>query len=95
MQVYGPENFSRYNMFNHHFFDGERSVQFLTKFLTGCSHDQVAMVFDPPFGGMVEALSVSIREISELWKSVTKGSVKHFVFATTVKLRYLELDGTV
>uniref|UniRef100_K1PYR9 General transcription and DNA repair factor IIH helicase subunit XPD n=1 Tax=Magallana gigas TaxID=29159 RepID=K1PYR9_MAGGI len=44
MQVCGPENFSRYNMFNHHFFDGERSVKFLTKFLTGCSHDQVAMV---------------------------------------------------
>lgn len=41
------------------------------------------MVFDPPFGGMVEALSVSIRKISELWKSVTKGSVKHLVFATT------------
>lgn len=93
MQVYGPEDFSRYNMFNHHFFDGERSVKFLTKFLTGCSHDQVVMVFDPPFGGMVEALSVSIRKISELWKSVTKGSVKHLVFATIPVLFFIISTG--
>lgn len=76
MQLYGPDHFSRYNMFNHHFFGGEESVNSFTQFLTGCSHDQVAMVFDPPFGGMVEALSVSIKKISELWKSVTKGTVK-------------------
>lgn len=47
------------------------------------------MVFDPPFGGMVEALSVSIRKISELWKSVTKGSVKHLVFATIPVLFFI------
>ncbi|XP_048732023.2 general transcription and DNA repair factor IIH helicase subunit XPD-like [Ostrea edulis] len=72
MQLYGPKHYSRYNMFNHHFFDGEKSVDSLTSFLNSCSCDQVAMVFDPPFGGMVEALTVSIRKLSDLWKEASQ-----------------------
>jgi hypothetical protein len=60
-------------MFNHHFFDGEKSLDSLANFLKSCSCDQVAMVFDPPFGGMVEALTVSIRKLSDFWKETSQG----------------------
>lgn len=90
MQLYGSKSFARYNMFNHHFFDGDASVNSLTEFLTSCPHDSVAMVFDPPFGGMVEALSVSIRKLSDLWKTATQGLLYSFkmLFSAEILLRH-------
>lgn len=89
MQLYGPKHYSRYNMFNHHFFDGEKSVDSLTSFLNSCSCDQVAMVFDPPFGGMVEALTVSIRKLSDLWKEASQG-IQIFIFKTFLNINKLQ-----
>lgn len=90
MQLYGSKSFARYNMFNHHFFDGDASVNSLTEFMTGCPHDSVAMVFDPPFGGMVEALSVSIRKLSDLWKTATQGLLYSFkmLFSAEILLKH-------
>ncbi|KAJ8304059.1 hypothetical protein KUTeg_017642, partial [Tegillarca granosa] len=60
--------FCRYNMFNHHFFDGGKSEDVFKKFVKETGKSNVAMVIDPPFGGMVEALAASINSIITTWR---------------------------
>ena len=55
-------------MFNHYFFSGTRSEDIFQKFITEDSGKRVAMVIDPPFGGMVEALACSISKIDQQWQ---------------------------
>uniref|UniRef100_A0A0B7A2N9 CCHC-type domain-containing protein n=1 Tax=Arion vulgaris TaxID=1028688 RepID=A0A0B7A2N9_9EUPU len=64
-QVYPPSLFIKYNMFNHHFFE-DKSKSKLTKFLSG-GRENVALITDPPFGGMVEALAATFKKISQMW----------------------------
>ena len=68
LQMYSPEKFCRYNMFNHHFFNGPQSHDVFERFLTEDSGKRVAMVMDPPFGGMVEALAASVSSIEKTWQ---------------------------
>ncbi|XP_037011415.2 rRNA N6-adenosine-methyltransferase ZCCHC4 isoform X2 [Artibeus jamaicensis] len=56
-QFYMEDSFCHYNMFNHHFFDGE-----------GGEGEAVIMVADPPFGGLVEPLAVTFKKIIAMWK---------------------------
>lgn len=66
-QFFPPSLFTKYNMFNHHFFDegGETRVrQFV-----GEDVDHVIIVTDPPFGGMVEALASSFLKLSQMRNS--------------------------
>uniref|UniRef100_A0A3Q3X8E1 GRF-type domain-containing protein n=1 Tax=Mola mola TaxID=94237 RepID=A0A3Q3X8E1_MOLML len=65
-QFYSQEEFCHYNMFNHHFFDGE--VRILQTFLTEYDGEKVVMVADPPFGGLVKPLANSFSLISRTWK---------------------------
>lgn len=71
MQVYGQTVFCHYNMFNHHFFGGEKAESVFQQFLKEEGGKKVAMVMDPPFGGMVEALVASMDKITQIWKHLS------------------------
>ncbi|XP_042326266.1 rRNA N6-adenosine-methyltransferase ZCCHC4 isoform X2 [Sceloporus undulatus] len=65
-QFYTEEEFCHYNMFNHYFFAGEGAYEICQKFLQ--QDEDVVMVADPPFGGLVEALAFSFKKLIEMWR---------------------------
>uniref|UniRef100_A0A3Q3AXK3 rRNA N(6)-adenosine-methyltransferase ZCCHC4 n=1 Tax=Kryptolebias marmoratus TaxID=37003 RepID=A0A3Q3AXK3_KRYMA len=69
-QFYNQEEFCHYNMFNHHFFDGEASSAVLDAFLGEVGGEKVVMVADPPFGGLVKPLANSFSLISQTWRKL-------------------------
>lgn len=71
LQMYSPEKFCRYNMFNHHFFTRRQSNEVFERFLSEEPGKRVAMVMDPPFGGMVEALAASVRSTEKTWQKLS------------------------
>ncbi|TWW63755.1 Zinc finger CCHC domain-containing protein 4 [Takifugu flavidus] len=64
-QFYSQEEFSHYNMFNHHFFDGQGAPADLPHRVRG---GKAVMVADPPFGGLVKPLANSFSLISRMWR---------------------------
>lgn len=52
-------------MFNHHFFDGSASSDVYLQFIQDPSHspNDLLVVLDPPFGGLVEVLALSLLRI--------------------------------
>ncbi|XP_069137703.1 rRNA N6-adenosine-methyltransferase ZCCHC4-like [Argopecten irradians] len=70
-QIYPPDKFCRYNMFNHHFFDGHTSEEVFKQFMSEEEGKRIAMVMDPPFGGMVEALAATYNKISQQWRTLS------------------------
>ncbi|KAM3590515.1 uncharacterized protein V6R79_010997 [Siganus canaliculatus] len=69
-QFYSQEEFCHYNMFNHHFFDGEASSAALQAFLTDSHSQKAVMVADPPFGGLVKPLANSFSLMSQTWRKL-------------------------
>ncbi|XP_075890019.1 rRNA N(6)-adenosine-methyltransferase ZCCHC4 [Nelusetta ayraudi] len=69
-QFYSQDEFCHYNMFNHHFFDGEASSSVLQAFLKEHDGEKVVMVADPPFGGLVKPLAKSFSLISQTWRQL-------------------------
>ncbi|XP_045429554.1 rRNA N6-adenosine-methyltransferase ZCCHC4 isoform X2 [Pipistrellus kuhlii] len=67
-QFYMEDSFCRYNMFNHHFFDGEAALEVCRTFLQEDKGEGVIMVTDPPFGGLVEPLAVTFKKLIAMWK---------------------------
>lgn len=61
----------RYNMFNHHFFDGEKSRKIYLDFLRQdasslpSNQSDILVVLDPPFGGLVDVLAFTLQSITE------------------------------
>ncbi|XP_065181270.1 rRNA N6-adenosine-methyltransferase ZCCHC4-like isoform X1 [Sycon ciliatum] len=53
---FSPRELQHFNMFNHHFFSGDTGLASLTKFLGKVSMSEVAVVMDPPFGGLARPL---------------------------------------
>ncbi|XP_033634478.1 rRNA N6-adenosine-methyltransferase ZCCHC4-like isoform X1 [Asterias rubens] len=66
-QFYPPSLFCRYNMFNDHFLDGEKSRTICEDFLHRNHGDGIVMVTDPPFGGRVEILAEVIQRMMGRW----------------------------
>ncbi|XP_064608799.1 rRNA N6-adenosine-methyltransferase ZCCHC4-like [Liolophura sinensis] len=64
-QIWPPELFCRYNMFNHYFFHGRSSEEAFHKFVSKDADEKLIILMDPPFGGMVEALASTLKKISE------------------------------
>lgn len=62
--------FCHFNMFNHYIFDN--SFMYLRKFLSSADQSQFAIVLDPPFGGMVEAIAESMMQFSFISPSKMK-----------------------
>ncbi|TRY99352.1 hypothetical protein DNTS_014893 [Danionella cerebrum] len=73
-QFYGQDEFCRYNMFNHYFFDEQEAVTEFKAFLCEEGGAKVIMITDPPFGGLVKPLANSFSQISQTWKSVNDES---------------------
>ncbi|KAG7221526.1 hypothetical protein INR49_017182 [Caranx melampygus] len=69
-QFYSQDEFCHYNMFNHHFFDGEASSATLQEFLREGDGEKVVMVADPPFGGLVKPLANSFSLIAQTWRKL-------------------------
>ncbi|KAM7158375.1 rRNA N(6)-adenosine-methyltransferase ZCCHC4 isoform 5-T5 [Molossus nigricans] len=67
-QFYMEDSFCHYNMFNHHFFDGEAALEVCRTFLQEDQGEGVIMVTDPPFGGLVEPLAVTFKKLIAMWK---------------------------
>ncbi|XP_052590892.1 rRNA N6-adenosine-methyltransferase ZCCHC4 isoform X3 [Peromyscus californicus insignis] len=67
-QFYLEDSFCRYNMFNHHFFDGKAALEVCRAFLQEEEGDGVIMVTDPPFGGLVEPLAITFKKLIAMWK---------------------------
>ncbi|XP_036186346.1 rRNA N6-adenosine-methyltransferase ZCCHC4 isoform X4 [Myotis myotis] len=67
-QFYMEDSFCHYNMFNHHFFDGEAALEVCRTFLQEDKGEGVIMVTDPPFGGLVEPLAVTFKKLIAMWK---------------------------
>ncbi|XP_052282119.1 rRNA N6-adenosine-methyltransferase ZCCHC4-like isoform X2 [Dreissena polymorpha] len=71
LQIYSPSKFCRYNMMNHHFFEAKRDRVTYEEFISRTGNKKVAMVIDPPFGIMVEALNATLCKIQHEWKGHT------------------------
>ncbi|KAK4314588.1 hypothetical protein Pmani_014129 [Petrolisthes manimaculis] len=65
---FSPDEFIRYNMFNHHFFDGDEAKQTYLNFI-GQQDAKLAVVCDPPFGGRMELLAHNLNRIQEDWRN--------------------------
>ncbi|XP_024945058.1 zinc finger CCHC domain-containing protein 4 [Cephus cinctus] len=68
---FGPLSFCWYNLFNHHFFH-EESENVFKDFLTQNGGKNMYLICDPPFGGRMEAMSQTIKTISDLYKKLNK-----------------------
>ena len=62
-------------MFNHFFFDRPDGEQVLRDFLRQAPGEQVVLLMDPAFGGLVEVLAVTVKRIWDTWKDVNKGQL--------------------
>lgn len=67
---FSPSEFVRYNMFNHHFFDGDKAKETYLQFVTG--NEKLVVVSDPPFGGRMELLAHNLLTIQNEWRVVNK-----------------------
>ncbi|ELT91676.1 hypothetical protein CAPTEDRAFT_185876 [Capitella teleta] len=61
-QFHSLEALCRYNMFNHHFFDGKTAQDNYKSFLSK-DISRIMIVMDPPFGGLIDSLAFNLRRI--------------------------------
>ena len=69
-QFYDCDKFHRFNMFNGYFYSGEDGRQALKDFVKSIQKEQVLLVIDPPFGGLITALKTGINTI---WQTIGQG----------------------
>jgi len=61
-------------MFNHFFFGNQSSAEVFNSFM---KREGLVIVMDPPFGGLAEVLSASVKKIWAVWmQSHSQG--KHY-----------------
>lgn len=65
-QFFPSSKFVHYNMFNHHFLEGKKGEKKLANFIRKSEKEQLVLVIDPPFGGMIETLAESIKKIFQM-----------------------------
>ncbi|CAK1580651.1 unnamed protein product [Parnassius mnemosyne] len=68
-----PNKFLWYNMFNDYLFNGNEDEKVLKKFFKNSRDKGLCIVIDPPFGGRVEPLVHTIRELSAAYRRVCEG----------------------
>jgi len=64
-QFYSPDSFQRYNMFNNFFFNTADGKDKLQEFVQNAEAEEILIIADPPFGGLVNLLS---KTLNSLWK---------------------------
>ena len=77
MQFYDPAVFCRYNMFNNYFMDGESCRKKAEEFIES-EREEVVVVIDPPFGGLVEVLAHNLKKLMFLSNSDDAEGRRHF-----------------
>ncbi|XP_067012061.2 rRNA N6-adenosine-methyltransferase ZCCHC4 [Anabrus simplex] len=65
-----PQEFCWFNSFNNHFFHGDSSKNVFVEYLGLNGGEGMMMVMDPPFGGRIEPLSHTIKEIQKLHRQL-------------------------
>ena len=60
-------------MFNHYFFRGRQAAY--KKFLSHSTRDEIILVTDPPFGGLVAVIAHTIRKIMADWVQDPDGMI--------------------
>jgi len=60
---------AKFNMFNHYFFESTGLEKF-SEFIKSTGDGKIAILMDPPFGGLVDCLCETIRWISETAESL-------------------------
>nr|XP_053651509.1 rRNA N6-adenosine-methyltransferase ZCCHC4-like [Cherax quadricarinatus] len=84
---FSPKQFIQYNMFNHHFFEGETAKNTYEHFIS--VDENLVIVTDPPFGGRMELLAHNLKQIQDDWRR-SRGLDSHrelpvvFVFHNSV-----------
>jgi len=66
-QIYPAPKFAKYNMFNNHYFEADSHLRVMDFLAAG--RERCVLVTDPPFGGMVNALSQALKKLSTHWRS--------------------------
>ncbi|XP_076229186.1 rRNA N(6)-adenosine-methyltransferase ZCCHC4 [Nomia melanderi] len=70
---FGPLNYCWYNLLNNHFFN-ENSFHVFKDFMMQNEGKNTYVICDPPFGSRVEAMSWTIKKLSDLhkkWNNIT------------------------
>ncbi|XP_023938845.2 rRNA N6-adenosine-methyltransferase ZCCHC4 [Bicyclus anynana] len=75
LQFYPGNKFLWYNMFNNYLFQNE-DEKVLKKFLKSSKNKGLAIVIDPPFGGRVEPLAQTIKELSKMYSTICESEDK-------------------
>ncbi|KAL0882828.1 hypothetical protein ABMA27_016368 [Loxostege sticticalis] len=65
-----PNKFLWYNMFNDYLFNGNDDEKVLKKFFKSSREGGLCVVMDPPFGGRVEPLVHTLRELSATYRKL-------------------------
>lgn len=71
-----PKKFIWYNMFNNYMFNGNEDEKVLKKFFKNSIEGGICIVMDPPFGGRVEPLVQTIKELTDSYRKICDIPVK-------------------
>ncbi|XP_054712754.1 LOW QUALITY PROTEIN: rRNA N6-adenosine-methyltransferase ZCCHC4-like [Uloborus diversus] len=80
MQFFSPNKFCHYNIFNNYFFNGAESKTILKEFLSEQSGEKVAVMLDPPFGGLVDAIACTLKKLNKWWRKKNEKSTENLPF---------------
>ncbi|XP_026761657.2 rRNA N6-adenosine-methyltransferase ZCCHC4 [Galleria mellonella] len=69
---HAPYKYIWYNMFNNYMFNGNNDEKVLKKFFNSSKNGGICVVMDPPFGGRVEPLVHTLRELTAIYKETCK-----------------------
>ena len=76
-QFFGPECYQQYNLFTSFFYDTSNGQKYCENFLHAeKQHDNIAIIIDPPFGGMTDVIANGMRQ---LWTMAGKGTKRLLV----------------
>ena len=67
-------------MFNGYFYSGEDGRQALKDFVKSIQKEQVLLVVDPPFGGLITALKTGINTIWQIIEQGIQLTAPHDIF---------------
>jgi len=79
-QFFSPNNYLRYNMFNHHFFDGMDGYNTFSAFLSNVKPGKFVLVIDPPFGGRLDILANTYHKICKHYHKLHTGTTINVPF---------------
>ncbi|XP_062525867.1 rRNA N6-adenosine-methyltransferase ZCCHC4 isoform X1 [Bombyx mori] len=65
-----PDKYIWYNMFNNYMFNANDDEKLLKKFFKKSRDGGICVVVDPPFGGRVEPLAKTLRELTDMYNKI-------------------------